>query len=124
MKLNAEDKAELLSILILIKNTMQRRAHYGICFNVVRLTYIEHKNPGVSDIAHRYICWITRKSRKWPKYSGVKEYPVPSSSKMYSPKGAYDRACLGRTMWKGRYGRLRFQLLNFLVRELKQEIKK
>lgn len=52
---------------------------------------------------------------KWPKFSGIVQYPVPS------PKA--DQACNEKYMiarekdafWNGKYGRLRMELLEWMI---------
>lgn len=55
---------------------------------------------------------------KWPKFSGDEEYPVPN------PIGGCPRRIYWDTgsMWVGEYGRLRIELLDFLISELEKEL--
>jgi len=59
----------------------------------------------------------------WPYYSGDTKYPVPHPS--YSPRRAYNVAHLHDNMWDKdtEYGKMRYNLLNFLIAETEKALK-
>ena len=57
---------------------------------------------------------------KWPKYSGIPEYPVPSPDKKTTAKDAYYRYSLWDT--DSQYGKDRWELVEFLIKELRKEL--
>lgn len=75
--------------------------------------------------------WISIQEKlysAWPKYSGSESFPVPapkdftwdkSSTRRTTPYGA---AYSVLPMYEGEYGKLRLELAQFLVNELKLEI--
>jgi hypothetical protein len=50
---------------------------------------------------------------KWPKYSGDRFFPVPSSYQRTAQSAFWDAA----DKWTGEYGALRMELLKFMIRE-------
>jgi hypothetical protein len=83
--------------------------HAGACL----LSVVSHKVFEADDFA------------SWPKFSGRKAFPIPPTKKLYKDKGIDEGAysqfmhCEGRGYWTGSYGKLRFQLLNHLIRRYK-----
>lgn len=70
---------------------------------------------------------LTHWARKWPKYSGWENYPVPSPALDETPCAVFYRSCMVRGgMWgkKNPYGALRWELLEFMIAELKAHLAK
>lgn len=59
--------------------------------------------------------------RKWPHYSGTIQYPVPSCKKGDNNYSAFF-SCVN--LWDRRtaYGRLRWDLLEFMIKTLQEEL--
>lgn len=53
--------------------------------------------------------------RAWPRYSGWHSYPVEDKYNPNSPDIQFVDASMARSMWIGRYGKLRKELLDFLI---------
>lgn len=64
--------------------------------------------------------------KSWPKFSGDDSYPVPDPYKgSYSnctPKEIFWRHFKNRTLWFGEYGKLRYELLVYIIEGLKQKL--
>ena len=63
--------------------------------------------------------------REWGSYSGDDLYPVPNPRKPKSSDMAYPcyiRACEAGNMWRGPYGALRRDLLNFTIAYLEKRL--
>ncbi len=56
---------------------------------------------------------------RWPKYSGMGGYPVPSPVSKFGAAEMYYYALEESLMWTGEYGDLRRELLDFLLEETK-----
>ena len=99
------EKGALLAALYRVKFAAVKQ--YGICgeFNM----YYRGKaaKPGKE---------LKRLFALWPKFSGCAVYPVPGSGV------AYSRAVSSRRLWSGEYGRLRKELLNFMIEQLEKEL--
>jgi hypothetical protein len=78
----------------------------GICTNV-----LEASGENMIFLLNEYFV-------RWPKYSGHIAYPVPSID-MYSSRSQYE---LSGDMWAGEYGKLRMELLDFIIEELIKEL--
>jgi len=82
---------------------------YGICHAIY------------GSIVPGFVCVdkIQQLAARWPKYSGVRRYPVPSPHA--TPRYAYIRRC---NMWDRRtqYGRNRRELCQFIADELRKEV--
>lgn len=59
---------------------------------------------------------LRRLFRLWPKYSGDVVYPIPGSYQAYRFAKKYG------SMWSGEYGKLRKELLNFMIEQLEKEL--
>lgn len=56
---------------------------------------------------------------KWPKYSGIPSYPVPSVTLGLTALDQFDTVALDRSsFWEGEYGELRKELLEFCIAQL------
>jgi len=85
----------------------------GICENLVDILR-ENKTTYGENI----IVWFQTKQDcflAWSKFSGSSTYPVPSSNKKLSEWACWDRAFLNATMYQGRYGKLRLELLDHCI---------
>lgn len=89
----------------------------GICWNL-DLWQERHKEYGeLSLVSVRIPYWAER----WPKFSGVSSYPVPSLDPQMSPADAFNKATNVRGRMWGKtnpYGALRWELLEFLISTL------
>jgi hypothetical protein len=59
---------------------------------------------------------LRRLFRLWPKYSGDIVYPVPGGHEAFWSAVRYE------TTWSGEYGKLRKELLNFMIKQLEKEL--
>lgn len=99
------NKQEVLKALISMKDEVPDTC-LGICWNIRCL------------VGYRIDNWIDQKVVKWGKFSGDIAWPVPCP-KNGSPKEAFLHI---RNLWEGKYGQLRYELLDFLIEELTKEI--
>lgn len=60
----------------------------------------------------------------WPKHSGCGTCPVPSTIKGMTAHMCYSRHRRNRMLWDNRtaYGKLRYELLDFLIAELSNDV--
>lgn len=60
---------------------------------------------------------------RWPKYSGILAYPIPSTMKGLTPRACYNYHLRKRNQWTGRnaYSKLRYELLDFMIAELSKD---
>lgn len=93
------EKEALLAALYRVKFTAFKRR--GICGE---LSYAIRKKE------------LKRLFALWPKFSGCAVYPVPGSGV------AFSRAVSSKSLWSGEYGRLRKELLNFMIEQLEREL--
>lgn len=107
----------LLEALKHIQDNGPNDPFYGICMNAKELFNGQHDKDVYPT--------ISRFSAKWPKASKDHCYPVPSVKSDQSPAQCYQYA---RDYYKGKlwddhtnYGRLRWELLAFLISELEKE---
>lgn len=107
-----DQKQILLDALRVIKDTPPAAA-LGICPNIDYATlYVEN----CDDYAVQML--FKGHAKSWPLYSGDCNYPVPATTDI-SASAAYYRA---DNMWKGEYGSLRKQLLDFVILALEKEL--
>ena len=104
-------KAEVLSTLKTIRDGIKSPG-MSICGLVDYRVHNVHK--GSIGILFSRI-WVN-----WPKFSGSIRYPVPSPNGR-PPSEEYYWA-QGGTMWEGEYGKLRLELLDFLIEELEKQL--
>ena len=102
-------KAELLEALKQVHKQPMPRA--GICHQ------LELRRR--DEDADYWLCKIRGLFRKWPKFSGIIDYPVPHPTE--SPCVAYAETV---DMWDRRteYGQARWDLLDFCISELEKEL--
>lgn len=89
-----------------------RNFYTGLCYETVHSTTVR------SDRVEK---WLKTQFKQWPEWSGDRDYPVPAGA--MHPINAYNKAAdndsmLSRTT---RYGRNRWKLLNFLIRQAKAQ---
>lgn len=99
--------------------------HSGICYCTYYMLYDQKEDElahirTTSSLSINNLINITFKPyfEKWPKFSGEEEFPVPN------PMGGCPRHTYWNTssMWTGEYGRLRIELLDFLISELSEQL--
>jgi hypothetical protein len=103
----------LLECLLKVKRQKKERS-WGICYSVLTAAKLDQ----VSGINH-LVDKLDALFETWPKFSGDSEFPVPSPLISIPDK---EEAYIRLPKWTGRYGRLRIQLLNHCIRELKKEL--
>ena len=99
------EKEALLAALYRVKFAAVKR--YGICGEFNRYYHGKAAEPNKE---------LKRLFALWPKFSGCAVYPVPGSG------AAYGRAVSSKRLWSGEYGRLRKELLNFMIEQLEKEL--
>lgn len=82
----------------------------GICSKLDR----HCKSVNASELT----VWLWSKFGTWSKFSGDKTYPIKGNYEAYS-KAVQNDSMFSRTT---RYGRLRWNLLNHLIREAKKDL--
>ena len=80
----------------------------GICYQVVWITGI-HLHAGFPTV-YSVVKFVSDLSEGWPHHSGVGPYPVPKAQ----PR-QYD-------LWKGEQGRLRWDLVDYLIVQAEKKI--
>lgn len=92
-------------------------AHTGICHQdrIVTLKHSQRLGGAAEDLLQELL-------EGWPKFSGDESYPINSDKNEY-PKVEYINASLSVTLWdkNTEYGKLRWELLEYLIEELKRE---
>ena len=68
--------------------------------------------------------WIERTAKRWPHYSGERCYPVPGDSLGVSANEAFYTTGFSRWDETTEYGRLRWDLLRFLLLEAIKELER
>lgn len=91
---------ELLHCLINIR-AGDRKPYVGICRHI-------------QDDQQQYV--FNGLCKEWPKYSGDKEYPVPSVDPDDTPRDAYNAS--GDEVYEGEYGALRLELVDYCIDRL------
>lgn len=59
---------------------------------------------------------------KWPRFSGLTSYPVPSTNLYLRASDMYIEAWENGKLWSGKYGRLRIKLLNWVIDHLEEKV--
>lgn len=113
-------KRDLLDILKHIKNTTNLEPFWGIC---------GHVNAFTNVIEHTELFLIEREMtalfKQWPKYSGHPSFPIPGSRGLNNAANAYFHARhskQGTFSKRHENGRLRWELLEWMIQELKREL--
>lgn len=84
----------------------------GLCVNVSEYANIDENSSWV-----RTKEWLGRQFYTWPKFSGDTTHPIVGGHDAYI-KAKYEHSMFSRTT---RYGRLRWNLLNHLIRKAKEQ---
>lgn len=89
----------------------------GLCKNVRVAMGVDWLSKEWEQVAS----WMHRAYPKWPKYSGNVTFPVPGGANIYDFHREHQP--IG-SMWdrNTEYGRLRLELLDFLIEQLESEI--
>ena len=93
---------------------------YGAC-NAIRLYWYELLG-GQCEIDLGTAIWRFRQLyMNWPKFSGDNQYPVPGG--LVGSQEAYTCAshCIGEH-WIGEYGKLRMEMIDFVIGQLEKEL--
>ena len=87
----------------------------------------DHADAGICRCATLLVGWdcshhIQVAAYEWPKHSGLPAYPVPSTTAT-SARTAYWYALDSGTMWRRNteYGKLRWELLDYLIEKLSSQ---
>lgn len=111
-------KRDLLDILKHIKNTTKLDSYMGICGHVSEFNNIEEHTK-------KYLIEkeMVNLFKQWPKYSGYVAFPIPGSRGLYNASTTYFNA-RKKGMFNKRHenGRLRWELLEWMIQELKREL--
>lgn len=112
------EKAKLKTLLGALKRLLREgpaRKSCGICRNAQVLSGLERDEVN---------SWLHTQFKAWPHFSGYDDYPIKSGDSYTGHRGAYtghrgayNKACAVGTLWDRdtRYGRARYQLLDFLI---------
>jgi hypothetical protein len=116
-------KFELETTLYVLEKIKNKRTfeHAGICANVG----IALKKHCIEEFERGLIAdWLTKLMSKWPKSSGELSTPVPEGAFPEGFSSYYEYASYYNTMWDAttEYGKLRFELLDFLISTVKTEV--
>lgn len=99
-----------------IINNCLPRPHVGLCDNIqeaLALRTVDRESSIITGMGY-----TLELMRNWPKSTGRKHYPVPVTLVgMADEREEYIHRKYNRTMYKGKAGRLRMQLLNFMIRQ-------
>lgn len=85
---------------------------YGLCANISgEMTFTEGYEACYSQAMDlmKYLM-----QEEWEYSTGIEDYPVPSMDDLFTSKAAYRETPLG-LMYKGEYGALRLDLLDFII---------
>lgn len=108
-------KHPYLQILEEITQSLELYPSLSICLQAIPLCETKF---GISESC-QMANWIESKFSSWEHFSGSFAYPVPSNIPNQSPREAYFLAKGSGKMWDKttEYGRLRYQLLDYLIQE-------
>lgn len=91
----------------------------GICNNLVHLVRTKFSRP----VNFRYYILDYINVREWPKFSGNREFPVPSTIPTMSPFIMYNKIassyCI--SMYEGEYGKLRKEFAAWCADEIEKK---
>jgi hypothetical protein len=92
---------------------------------LLQMKRIQVKGPsnhcyGICANANVYISEIEALVHDWPKYSGDLDFPIESPNPHLSNQEIYRQSSKRETMWSkhSQYGRLRWELLGFMVNKI------
>lgn len=111
--MNKAIKSEILTSLKSLKNRGPSDESFGICNNLSK-----YSNRHVTEFWDAY-GFVKQYSRGWKHHSGDVDYPVPGPE----TKGAWTLSHYNKWNKNTRHGRLRWQLLNYLIKKLEKELK-
>lgn len=110
-----EHLSAVLEALIKVKGGEIDDIRCGICWNT---TY--HLMGTVHDTSYLFDSSLfDHYTPLWSKYTGNSGYPVPAVSVGYTPQQEY---LSSRDKWAGKYGQLRYKLLDFLIEKLTKDV--
>lgn len=109
------NKRLILDALLYLKENGPLIDGTGICHNL-------HKIMRKYGVYHSVDDDLIKIFISWEEFSGDKNYPI-SVSKLVSAAHQYERS---KQLWntKTEYGKARYRLLDFLIDEIKKELKK
>lgn len=121
-----EDKTLLRDLLVVLvglpntqimwrstaSNAVSTKSESGICGNIRDL---RRKGDEFVGNGGNINTILDRLFRKWPKFSGNQDYPIPGGFDAFSK-------CAPFYFWEGEQGQLRVELCNFLIDELNKEL--
>jgi hypothetical protein len=94
------------------------RKSTGICENVKRAVFNNATNK-----TYRRSYAIVQKLQdhfyNWPKFSGTRTYPVPSTYADVSAGSKYHKVS---NMYIGEYGKLRIELIDYLIKQFEDKL--
>ena len=113
-KLNKENISILHDALLCIKPSSN--SFFGICFEISSKLV---DSVGQGDLYTTLFEAAKELMQEWPNYSGDPSYPVSDKNSSLSPGDQYLSARINNKMWNSstEYGRLRYNLLNFLIEQ-------
>lgn len=111
--LGLEVMSDMLSGLISIRDS-KKSSTYGICTSL--RVYMTER--GYENIPWTYMKAIFQ---KWPHFSDDVWYPIPAVTQS-SPMSEY-LACNNRWSKRTKYGRLRWDLLEFMIDRIRKDIR-
>lgn len=93
------------------------RPYYGICAALDQLELDVYGSAAYINAEDTVAYQLKILFERWPKHSGTETYPVPSPDSTRSADAMFYYAMDKDAMWKGEYGALRKELLDFLIQE-------
>lgn len=106
-------KKEIYNALVRIKEGEIKDRHSGICQSLGCILQPTVYNPHSVSVG-----FVIIYSQGWQHHSGNHVYPVPEQ---YAPSEEGEPPC-GWDYWNGKEGELRYDLLNYLIDKLGNEI--
>ena len=116
-------KSLLHGVLWAWRSRFAKSEKQAVLIALYRVKFSVFKTLGICSEFNRHYhgCFdksedLRRLFRLWPKFSGCAVYPVPGSG------AAFSRAVSTKRLWSGEYGKLRKELLNFMIEQLEKEL--
>jgi len=121
MALN-ELKSKILVGLIEIRDNGPTQDYHGICHNLRMVVVPDYTNTFKCDwnMVEELDDWLNETFSIWEKFSGEFAYPIKTEG--LSPWESYYKLKLWDT--EGESGKLRYELLDFLISVLVEEVRK
>lgn len=107
---------DAIAIIKALERVKERPAilEAGICDNLEAMLY--YQRGGCIKNLKRALILLYREFSNWPRFSGNIIFPVPCPYDQEENHGyTYERIV---NKWEGRYGALRYELLDFLIERL------